>query len=215
MNRKVLLGVVIVLGLVTAGIHGSFAVNMLTRPARGFGGRPPQAANGGQQGSGQFAGGPSGQASGGANSDANGGTSANTQGGQPGGQPGAGGPNGGGRQFQRGGGFAPGPLAFLFPSLGILFTLNVIGYLTLLALVALPIPFFKDHAALTHWLLIGFAVVTFFSYFGVNGAAAFRNTLGLICKADELLLMGATFLHLRSLRTVTPAPAAPAATAAA
>ena len=194
MNHKVLLGVVVVLTLVTAGIHGTFAANMLSRQPGGN--RPPQASSA-QQGNGQ--------APGGANAQGNGGPNAQGVGPNAGGNRPAGGFRGNGA-----------PLSFLFRYLGPLFVANALGYLVLLALIALPIPFFKDHVALAHWLLITFAAVTFVAYFGVNGFGGFlRNTLALIAKPDEILLIVFTYLHLRAVQSSAAVPAASPASVAA
>lgn len=210
MNRKVLLGVVIVLTLITAGIHLTLGSGMfLGRP----GGRGSQ-NGGGPRLNGtppaDFTPGPGGQGGG------PGGGPGADQGGGPGGANGQGGaPNGGGGQFggRQGG---PGGGAFaIFRFLPYLFLLNGLGYLALLALIVFPVPYFKDHAALAHWLLIGFAAVTIVAFFVIMGPQTLsRNMLALVAKPDEALLIVFTFLHLRSLGTGAPAPAAPAAPAA-
>lgn len=109
----------------------------------------------------------------------------------------------------------PGGLMAALPiPLPILFVLNAIGYLALLALIVLPIPYFKDHAALTHWLLIGYAALTFVLYFAMNGTGRFfENPMAVVAKVAELLLIVVTFLHLRAMQSsgnvaVSPTPVA-------
>jgi hypothetical protein len=117
MNRKVLLGIVVALTLITAGIHLFLGGGMaFMRPPGGGQGGPPGGQNGGQ-------GQPAGADQGGGQADA----------GQPPQPPGGGGPGGG-----------------MFMALPILFVLNGIGYLALLALIAFQVPYFKDHPALAH-----------------------------------------------------------------
>jgi hypothetical protein len=86
-------------------------------------------------------------------------------------------------------------------TLCVLFILNALGYLALLAALFLNVPFFKDHRLLAHYLLIAFATVTFIAFFIVNfdilpqiGIAA------IIAKADELLLIAVTSMRLRVIR---------------
>ena len=195
MNTKFLLDVIIILTLITAAVHLNFARNMLSRP---FG--PPS----GQRAAGQAQAG--GQPSAGGQAPAEGQPPAGGQPGQ-GGAPGAGG-------GQRAGGFRgpTGPMAAIFRFLPYLFILNGLGYLALLAVVALPIPWFRDHVTLTHWTLIGFAALTFVLYFVFNGFGGFlRNPSAIIAKSAEIILIVVTFLRMRALQSGT-VPAAPAQT---
>src|SRR5947209_7747957 len=55
-----------------------------------------------------------------------------------------------------------------YQSLAYTFILNGIGYLALLAALFLDVPYFKDHRDVAHYLLMGFAAVTFIAFFVVN-----------------------------------------------
>lgn len=81
-------------------------------------------------------------------------------------------------------------------TLGILFLLNGVGYLALLAAFWLDIP--KGRASLVRMALMAFAAVTFVAYFVVNRGFSFQNTIGLVTKLDELLLIVALYLYGRS-----------------
>lgn len=76
------------------------------------------------------------------------------------------------------------------------FVLNGLGYLSLLAALFMNIPFFRDNRPLAHWLLMGFAALTFILYFVFNGFTFGPSAI--IAKGAELLLIIATFLHLRA-----------------
>ncbi len=119
-------------------------------------------------------------------------------GGQGNGQANGAGPrqgNGGRAGAGGAGGFA------MFRILMYLWFLNGLAYLALLALVVLPIPFFRDHPALTHWMLIGFAAITFIAYFALMGFGRFvTNPEALVAKIDEALLMIVTYMHLRAVQ---------------
>lgn len=108
-------------------------------------------------------------------------------------------------------GGAPDGIGFL--PLPILFVLNGIGYLALLALLTLPIPYLREHPSITHWALIGYAALTFALYFVVNGFGRFLgNPLAIVSKVAELLLILCTFLHWWAVRMramPTSPPAAP------
>lgn len=84
----------------------------------------------------------------------------------------------------------------LSDTFGILFILNGIGYLALLAAFWLDIP--KGRAGLVRMLLMAFAAVTIVAYFVVNGSYSLQNALGLITKLDELLLIVVLYLYGRS-----------------
>lgn len=76
-------------------------------------------------------------------------------------------------------------LAFVFPPTMVLFILNAIGYLVLLAAYFLP-QFARYHNTI-RWLLIAFAAVTIIGYFALNGLK--MDPLGLITKAIEVALI--------------------------
>jgi hypothetical protein len=74
-----------------------------------------------------------------------------------------------------------------YQTLGVLFILNGLGYLALLAAYFLPQPVFKRYRGLTRWLLAGFAAVTIIAWFVMNGD--FSDPASLITKAAELILI--------------------------
>ena len=82
----------------------------------------------------------------------------------------------------------------------ILFVLNGLGFIGLLAALFLPnVPFFASNHSLTHFLMIGFAAVTLVLYFVINGVdIAGMGVAAIAAKVAELLLVIATFLHLRA-----------------
>lgn len=103
-------------------------------------------------------------------------------------------------------GGAPGGIGFL--PLPILFILNGIGYLALLALLVLPVPYLRQHPGFTHWVLIGYTALTFVLYIAINGfGSLLGNPLAMVSKAAELLLIICTFLRWWVIRKAAPAPA--------
>lgn len=82
-------------------------------------------------------------------------------------------------------------------TLGILFILNCIGYLVLLAsLFTKSVPFLSERSDLSHYLLIGFATVTIIAFFVINKLDI--GVMSGITKLDEVLLVIATYMHLRA-----------------
>lgn len=84
-------------------------------------------------------------------------------------------------------------------SLGIPFILNGLIYLALVYAVVGAPGFLQGRERLAHYLLIGFAAVTFVLYFVFNGAEGLTGPIGMISKIDEVLLIIFTFLHLRAV----------------
>lgn len=82
----------------------------------------------------------------------------------------------------------------------ILFVLNGLGYVALLAALVLPnVPFFSSNRSLTHFLMIGYTALTFVLYFVFNGIDPTGMSIAaVVAKLAELLLIIATFLHLRA-----------------
>jgi hypothetical protein len=86
-------------------------------------------------------------------------------------------------------GGSPGGLDYIF-------VLNGLGYFALLAAVFVPnVPFFAGKRALAHYLLIGFAAVTFILYFVFNGFSSF-GPAAIVSKLAELVIIVTTFMHL-------------------
>lgn len=79
-------------------------------------------------------------------------------------------------------------------TLGILFLLNGLAYLALLAAFWFDIP--QGQGRLVQWALIAFAAVTIVAYFAVNDAPL-NSVFGLVTKVDELLLIIATYMHMQ------------------
>jgi hypothetical protein len=76
-------------------------------------------------------------------------------------------------------------LAFIYPPMMVLFILNAVGYLALLAGYFLPQ--FASYRNTIRWLLIAFTAVTIVGYFAVNGLK--MDPLGLLTKAIEVALI--------------------------
>jgi hypothetical protein len=82
-------------------------------------------------------------------------------------------------------------LQLLFPDL--LFILNGLGYLGLLAAYFLPIPMFQARHGLVRWALIAFAAVTIIAWVFMGE----RSTLAYVDKTIEVLLIILLFLDRR------------------
>lgn len=80
---------------------------------------------------------------------------------------------------------------------GLMFALNGLGYLALLAAVLVPLPFLAGRQALVHYAFMAYTAVTIVAYFAVNGGEAFSNPLGLATKVVEVLLIAALWFHLQ------------------
>jgi hypothetical protein len=86
-------------------------------------------------------------------------------------------------------------LAFLFSRtaaerpMGILFLLNSLGYLTLLAAYFLPQPLFRRYHAIVRWGFVAFAAVTIIAWYIVNREGHLMDPLGLFTKLDEVILI--------------------------
>jgi hypothetical protein len=67
----------------------------------------------------------------------------------------------------------------------VLFILNSLGYLSLLAAYFLPIGIFQERHNLVRWAFIAFAAVTIIAWVFIGA----RTTLGYVTKLDEVLLI--------------------------
>lgn len=79
----------------------------------------------------------------------------------------------------------------LFPD--IMFTLNGLGYLALLAAYFLPIPFLQQRHNLVWWALVGYTTLTIILWVIMgdkNFVAGTSSATGYYAKAAELLLLG-------------------------
>jgi hypothetical protein len=74
-------------------------------------------------------------------------------------------------------------LQLAFPD--VMFILNGLGYLGLLAAYFLPIPIFQERHNLVRWALIAFAAVTIIGWVLIGE----RSTLGYVDKTIEVLLI--------------------------
>ena len=71
--------------------------------------------------------------------------------------------------------------------LDLLFTLNGLGYLTLLA--AYLLPFLQQYRNLVRWALMGFAAVTIVAWIAIGDKTWPAGALGYFTKLDELALI--------------------------
>lgn len=79
----------------------------------------------------------------------------------------------------------------LFPD--IMFTLNGLGYIGLLAAYFLPIPFLQERHNLVWWALVGYTALTIVLWLVMgdkNFVAGTSSATGYYAKAAELLLLG-------------------------
>ena len=83
------------------------------------------------------------------------------------------------------------------PMFKVLFILNGLGYIVLLAALYFLSPFAANRS-LIRWALLGFTAVTVILYFVFNGADAFSSVFGLVDKTIEVLLIILLFLDGRS-----------------
>lgn len=72
----------------------------------------------------------------------------------------------------------------------VLFILNGLGYLTLLAAMYLPLPFAKDNRGLVRWVFMGFTVVTILAWIAIGDKSWPAGQLGYLTKAIEVVLLG-------------------------
>lgn len=76
----------------------------------------------------------------------------------------------------------------------LLFTLNGLGYLGLLAAFFGKVPWLSQRRALLHYLFMAYAAVTILAW--VAGGA--RNFIGYATKLDELLLIASLWMHMKA-----------------
>jgi len=82
-------------------------------------------------------------------------------------------------------------ISLLFPD--VLFILNGLGYLTLLAALYLPIPALATYRHWVRWALTGFAALTIILWVIMGG----RGPLGYIDKTIEVVLIVLLFIESR------------------
>lgn len=75
----------------------------------------------------------------------------------------------------------------------VLFTLNGLGYLALLAAFFWKVPFFSTRRRLLHYLFMAYAAVTILAWI----PAGSKDFVGYATKLDEILLIAALAMNLR------------------
>lgn len=85
----------------------------------------------------------------------------------------------------------------------ILFILNGLGYLGLLAALLGWLPVLGDRPGLTHMLFIGYTALTLVLYFVMNGFSNFGGA-AIVAKLAEVLLIVALAMHMSAARAVEP-----------
>lgn len=85
-------------------------------------------------------------------------------------------------------------------NLPILWLLNGVSYFVLLGGVLGITPVLKDRKAVAHYALMGFAVITIFAWVFLSGVLKGdpQSRLAYPDKIDEVLLIIATYMHLRA-----------------
>lgn len=78
-------------------------------------------------------------------------------------------------------------ISLLFPD--VLFILNGLGYLGLLAAYTLPLPLVKDRRAMVRWVFIGYTAVTILAWLAIGDKSWPSGALGYFTKILELLLI--------------------------
>ena len=77
--------------------------------------------------------------------------------------------------------------SLLFPD--VLFILNGLGYLALLAAYFLPLPFTKNNHSLVRWVFIGYTIVTILAWIAIGDKSWPGSALGYITKLIEIALV--------------------------
>ncbi|UCH58826.1 MAG: hypothetical protein JSV61_11480 [Anaerolineales bacterium] len=75
----------------------------------------------------------------------------------------------------------------------IMFLLNGLGYLTLLAATFLPVPIAKDYPKLVRWVFIGFTAITVLGWVAIGN----RSALAYADKVIEVVLIALLWLEAR------------------
>lgn len=77
--------------------------------------------------------------------------------------------------------------SLLFPD--VIFILNGLGYLILLAAMYLPLPYARDNRGLVRWAFIGFTAVTILAWIAIGDKSWPGGALGYLTKVIELVLI--------------------------
>lgn len=78
-------------------------------------------------------------------------------------------------------------ISLLFPD--VLFILNGLGYLSLLAAYTLPLPFIRENRGLVRWVFIGYTAITIIAWLAIGDKSWPSGALGYITKIAELTLI--------------------------
>lgn len=78
-------------------------------------------------------------------------------------------------------------ISLLFPD--VLFILNGLGYLALLAAYTLPLPLVKERRDAVRWVFLGYVVVTIVAWLAIGDKSWPSGALGYITKLIELTLI--------------------------
>jgi hypothetical protein len=78
-------------------------------------------------------------------------------------------------------------ISLLFPN--VMFILNGLGYLTLLAVYFLPIGMFQERHNLVRWAFIAFTAVTILGWIAIGDKSWPAGALGYVTKLVEVLLI--------------------------
>ena len=86
--------------------------------------------------------------------------------------------------------------SLLFPD--VLFILNGLGYLTLLALYFLPIPIARENRGIVRLVFMGYVVITILAWVAIGVKSWPAGALGYLAKTIELVLLGLLWQSGRS-----------------
>lgn len=96
---------------------------------------------------------------------------------------------------------------YLIPGAGVMFLLNGLGYLALLAALLAPVPAVRARVApfftQLHWAYIGYTAITILGWVAIGDKSfdTFLGQIGYLNKAIELALVAGLLWHLRQTRT--------------
>lgn len=95
---------------------------------------------------------------------------------------------------------------YLIPGAGVMFLLNGLGYLALLAALLAPLPALRARIdpfiTQLHWAYVGYTAITILGWvaIGDKSFATFLGQIGYVNKAMELALVAGLLWHLRLTR---------------
>lgn len=96
---------------------------------------------------------------------------------------------------------------YLIPGAGVMFLLNGLGYLTLLALLLAPVPALRARVdpfiIPLHWAYVAYTAITILGWVAIGDKSlnTFLGQIGYVNKAIELALVAGLLWHLRLTRT--------------